>query len=1004
MVYLADMEAFEEALRGLNTEQRRAVETIDGPVMVVAGPGTGKTQVLALRIASILKHTDVGADSVLCLTFTRSGVTAMRERLERYIGTDARKVHIATFHSFAGDLVEKYYPLLDFDTLPELIDDTQSVLLVDELLHKYEWEYIRPRTNPGHYFGDLKGLISLLKRERMTPTVFFDEIEKEITSLKEDPESISTRGESKGRLKKEIEKKIESLLRTQEVVTFYRLYEEIKKERSLMDYDDVLEYAVVLVEQSEEVASELRENFQYVLVDEHQDSSGVQNAFLRAGWKGEEKPNIFVVGDDRQLIYGFSGASLSYFEEFRNLFGPAVCITLKENYRSTEQILALADDLLQSNVSKEKLSGNRGGGRSIGLYEYAYERDELLGAAQYFTKLKEDGVPLEECALLVPKNRHVRSALSLLQSQGIPVSSADSISFFIQPETRAFLRVLHIIANPYDMVTLSESLLDKESAVVPIEAHHFLHAQKGKVFTLETLEVWGASDSLFAGTSSVSAWGTRLRQWITQYTHKPVSDLIAHLGNELLIKKDQSHESLLRSVEIVRSFLHSVMIWEERHKGERLQDYLQYLIRLKEYGYDIPLASFEHGAGVHVMTLHKSKGLEYDHVWIAHMNEETLMAQKKSAFTLPESVKEKIEARDKAAATREVYVALTRAKKECIISYASMGYDRRVLSISEIIADLPPFHFDTKDVHTTEQELLVRGPEVYVVTKEDETLLTRDHIEAFARAQYAATKISVTLLNNFFECPWKWYFRNFLKLPEVKSVSLALGSVVHSTIEFILKLDSLPSEEVLKEKILYELQREGVHEGEDLRSLSKDAHKAVLGWVENYYPHLASNRTSERSVSFRDEQFPHLQMYGKIDLTERFSSTSLGVDPVGIVVTDFKTGSVKTAGMIEKMTEEGRLSDYMRQLAMYSYLIRGAEKCDVSRSRLLFVEADKKDKNALYETHISAQQIYLLVRDIKEYDSAILEGGWSTRPCHHKGFGTTPVCPYCELAKKILKQ
>jgi len=280
------MEVCLEAFRGLNTEQKRAVETIDGPVMVVAGPGTGKTQVLALRIAHILQKTDVGADSVLSLTFTRSGVTAMRDRLEHYVGSDARKVHIATFHSFAGDLVEKYFSLLDFDTLPELIDDTQSVLLVDELLHNYEWEYIRPRTNPGQYFGDLKQLISLLKRERMTPAVFLDEVEKEILALKEDPESISSRGESKGQLKKEIEKKIESLFRTREVVAFYRLYEEIKKDRALMDYDDVLEYAVSLVEQSEEVRDELRELYQYVLVDEHQDSSGVQNAFLQAVWKG----------------------------------------------------------------------------------------------------------------------------------------------------------------------------------------------------------------------------------------------------------------------------------------------------------------------------------------------------------------------------------------------------------------------------------------------------------------------------------------------------------------------------------------------------------------------------------------------------------------------------------------------------------------------------------------------------------------------------------------------
>jgi superfamily I DNA/RNA helicase len=129
------MTDFEKAYQSLNTAQKRAVEAIEGPVMVVAGPGTGKTQVLALRIAHILQKTDVGADSVLCLTFTRSGVLAMRSRLEGYIGGTARDVHISTFHSFAGDIVEKYYSVLDFDIAPVPLDDNQAVLIVDGLFH-----------------------------------------------------------------------------------------------------------------------------------------------------------------------------------------------------------------------------------------------------------------------------------------------------------------------------------------------------------------------------------------------------------------------------------------------------------------------------------------------------------------------------------------------------------------------------------------------------------------------------------------------------------------------------------------------------------------------------------------------------------------------------------------------------------------------------------------------------------------------------------------------------
>lgn len=990
------MSDFEAAYKALNKEQKRAVDTIDGPVMVVAGPGTGKTQVLAIRIAHILEKTDVGADAILCLTFTRSGVSAMRKRLERYIKGASRDVHVNTFHSFAGALVEKYYQLLDFDSVPQLLNDTEAILLVDELLHEHEWEYIRPRTNPSQYFGDLRGLISILKREQMSPAVFLSEVEQEIIALEQDPDSISSRGESKGKLKKEIEKKIESLMRTKEVVAFYRLYEEQKKSRGFMDYDDVLEYAVALAESSEDVRADIRETYQYILIDEHQDSSGVQNAFLKAVWQGIEQPNIFVVGDDRQLIYGFSGASFSYFEAFSHLFGKATLITLVENYRSTERILALADDLLQSSVTNEKLKSNTVGDHTVLLSECSYERDEILAAALFFKERIDAGAKPEECALLVPKNRHVRSAITILRDRGLPVSSFGGSSFFSAPETQSIRRVLKIIADPFDAVSLAESVLDVTSGVAPMEAHRFLHAYKYKTIELSHLSDYGHTDGLFAGGHSIAKWGKKLSGWVEGVTHERLSVLVSTVGNELLIQQAKNHEALLRAVEVVRSLLHVVLLWEEKHTGESLGAFLSYIDRLEAYGQQGELAAFGGAHGVQVMTLHKSKGLEYDCVWIAHMNEQTLMAEKRQAFTLPESIKARMAERDIEAVKRELYVAITRAKQHCAISYARAGYDGREFDLATIIADLPQVHFTRRDAATNEQALLASGPAQYVEIVPEHTEATMVEVQAFVQEHYEDIKVSVTLLNNFFECPWKWYFRNFLKLPEVKSVSLALGSAVHSTLEYILKSDIKPTVKQIAEKIHDALAREGVADEKELKRLAKDANKAVENWMEQYYTHLAKDRTSERSVAFKDPLFPTLSMYGKIDLTERFPDGT-------VVVTDFKTGSVKTAGMIEKITDDGRLSDYMRQLAMYSYLVRGAEKKDVAHSRLLFVEADQKEKNALYETHIENEQIDMLVRDIKDYDNALREGGWTDQECHYKPYGAQTECEYCKLAKIFKK-
>jgi len=987
------MQKFEEEYNKLNKAQKEAVDTLDGPVMVVAGPGTGKTQILALRIANILQKTDMTADGILCLTFTNSGVKAMKNRLGEYIGNDAEKVRISTFHSFGIELIEKNYELLDFSVMPKLLSDDEAVFLVDDILQNNEWEHLRPRTNPVMYFGDLKQLISILKREGLKPEEFLSYVESDIENIKNNPESISSRGESKGKIKKEVEKKIESLERTREVVEFYRIYEEKKRASGFMDYDDILEYAVKLVEDYQDVRADIYENYQYVLVDEHQDSSGVQNNFLKAVWKDEERPNIFVVGDDRQLIYGFSGAKLSYFKEFENIFGKAKCIILTENYRSTENILALADDLLKSSITGEKLKSNIKGKEKIFLNEYVYPRDEILGAGLYFKKKIEEGMKPEDCALLVPKNFHVRNAIQILNNMGVLVSAGKSLSLFDVSETQSFFRILNIVSHPFDVVSISESLLDKYSGVPTLEAHKFLKDTRPNKLDIEELIAHGKDAGIFTGESPISKWGSKLKNWIDTISNEKLSVIVSTLGNEFLIDGSKNHEELIRNVEVIRSFIHLAILFEQKHKNKNLSEFLEYFKRLESYGSQISLASFGSDAGVQVMTLHKSKGLEYKAVWIAHMNEEVIMSEKKNSFSLPEKVKMHISERDTESTKRELYVAITRTKEFCNISYSSENYTGGAMELAQIIRGLPEVHFIKKYKGETEKEILSHGPQIYVsVAKKEEGDILED-IKKFVKEHYAESRISVSLLNNFFECPWKWYFRNFLKLPEIKGVSLALGSAVHSTIEFILKNKSVPKITEIQEKIKMELEKEGVDGSQELKKLSKDAENAVMNWVDNYYAILAKDYTSERSLQFRDPKFTQLLMYGKLDLTERLPNGDISV-------TDFKTGSTKTKGIIEKIDEEGRLSSLMRQLAMYSYLIAGAEKGkDVYASKLLFLEAQKSDKNALYSTHVDREQIDLLIRDITDYDNLLKSGEWVNRPCNYNSYGKHTECEYCKRAE-----
>jgi hypothetical protein len=557
-----------------------------------------------------------------------------------------------------------------------------------------------------------------------------------------------------------------------------------------------------------------------------------------------------------------------------------------------------------------------------------------------------------------------------------------------------FRRILGIISSPIDSILIAESILDKTSNIKPLEAHIFIKNTKPSNLSIEELISSGSDEGLFTEENEIAKWGNKLKDWVEKLSNEKLQVIVSIIGNELLIDNSKSNDELLHNVEVVRSFIHLATLFGERNKNPKLKDFLEYIDRLESYNAHIELVKFGSDTGVQVMTLHKSKGLEYKCVWVAHMNEEVLMSEKKGGFTLPEKIKEHMGKRDVEIAKKELYVAITRAKEFCAISYAKENYNGVDMEIVHILRELPDVHFLKKNAEETEKEILASDPKVYTSQESVKVgaLQELEGVKKLAKEHYVDRKVSVTLLNNFFECPWKWYFRNFLQLPEIKGVSLALGSVVHSTIEFILKADKLPDEKEIKNIIEIRLIKEGVDNPSDIKKLEVDAYNAIEGWVVNYYKDIAINFKSEKSVSYKDKRFPHLNIYGKIDLVEY-----LGGD--FIRVTDFKTGSFKIKNIIEKI-EEGRMSSLLRQLAMYSYLINGDEKNkNVSESRLLFLEEDLKNKNSLYATHITAEEIDLLVKDITDYDNLIKNGEWVNLECHYNSYGKNTLCEYCKRAQ-----
>ena len=985
-------EVFKSQYEKLNKAQKEAVEKIEGPVMVVAGPGTGKTQILSLRIANILHQTDTGADGILCLTFTNSGVRAMRERLEKYIGAEAGKVNIATFHSFAMSLIEDHHEVLGYERKPKIMDEkTEAIALCDEILRNNEWQHISPRSDSARYFKDLKSLISNLKRERISPAEFADLIGQEIQSIKDNPDNISSRGSTKGELKAQFKTRIDSLGRSLEAMRFYEIYEERKKEKNLLDYDDVMSELSRLVGEVEEVRDTLKENYLYVLVDEHQDSTLAQNEFLEIVWGGEEKPNVFVVGDDRQLIYGFGGAKIEYFEKFKHVFDGAEIIHLVENYRSTQSILDASHELLESTFVKDPLNSNSVKGDPIKLVEANYPRDEILAFGLFAKNLLEKGVAENQIALLVPKNQQVRSASLVLKALGLKTTTSAGLDLFERKEAETMMHVLRLITDPGDNVSIGNLLLDPLSGVEALDAHKFMRKNSMRNFSLIDF-VPQTDNSLFGAQDPASVWVGKLKSWVQEFASESIYTTIQRVGQELLIDQAQDHKDLVTRVEVVRTFLHLAMAFAESNPRGKMNEFISFINRLQDYGERIELAAFDQDSGIKIMTLHGSKGLEFEHVWVAHLDKGSFSTRRYGGFALPEVVLERLEERNEEVLKRELYVAMTRAKTECVLSYALNSYTGRDTELAGVVKNIENL-VSKKEAQDTEKELLDHDPNVYTTNNAslEESVGLKELADLVAQ-EYPSKKVSVSALNNFMTCPWRWYFRNMLELPEPKADSLDFGNLIHMCIDEFVGFDKKPTQKQIDEILETKISKLDLEKDKEDK-FRKEAVVLLGRWVDERLPEIARVRKPEQSVALKYKDFPHLNIYGRLDLIEVLDDKSLRV-------TDFKTGKPRKKSEIEKVDHKGKMSDYMRQLAMYSLLLENSPKwkAKVSESVLEFVEA-KEGEQGFYRGHIGPEEVDMLLRDIGEYDSSLKDGTWVCRPCEYKPFGRgSAECPYCKKA------
>jgi DNA helicase II / ATP-dependent DNA helicase PcrA len=301
---------FADEYQKLNDEQRRAVDKIDGPVMVIAGPGTGKTQILAARIGKILLETDALPENILCLTYTDAGTIAMRKRLQQFIGADAYKVNIYTFHAFCNDVIQDNLNLFEKTSL-DAVSELESIELFKQLIDAFPKNHPLKRYRGDVYYeiNNLRNLFSSMKREGWTADLISRRIDDYITDLPNRDEYIAKRKVkefNKGDVRTDkIEEEKEKMEKLRAAVNEFANFQNLMRKRNRYDFDDMINWVITVFEENKSILANYQEKFQYLLVDEYQDTSGTQNKLVQLLISYWEKPNVFVVGDDDQSIFRF---------------------------------------------------------------------------------------------------------------------------------------------------------------------------------------------------------------------------------------------------------------------------------------------------------------------------------------------------------------------------------------------------------------------------------------------------------------------------------------------------------------------------------------------------------------------------------------------------------------------------------------------------------------------------------------------------------------------------
>lgn len=1094
--------SFRDEYNHLNTAQRQAVDTIDGPLLVIAGPGTGKTQLLSARVANILDKTDALPNNLLCLTFTESGAANMRERLTRFIGRDAYDVNVSTYHGFGSDIISRHRRYFEGQNLEQPVDNLTSHRILAGIVNSLRYDDALKQTR--RHIRDLRTTISEMKKALLTPAMlrsmaeetrsFYEaanphiaEIFSTVTRLpaKLEPslalftgvrgvlaqyaaaEPVNERfgslaqnllteldraiseaselGKPKpltGWKNDYLEKNVDNVLILAGEIANRRLaslsvvldrYNTELNHRGLFDFDDMILKTIAALETNDDLRYSLQEQYQYILLDEYQDTNAAQARIvelLTDNPVSEGRPNVMAVGDDDQAIYAFQGAQYSNMTEFYNRYVGTTLINLTENYRSNAPILETAERAAQQigsrlthtfkELNKALQPRANNGTTRIEHRDFKSPQAEYQFIAESIAAEINDGVPPNGIAVLAPRHATLEALVPYLNSLGVPVNYEKRENILDAPVVRNILQMANLVitlGQGEDGNTLWPAVLSAEHWNLPVDVIWKLSWQMNDARrTGETIR-WSEAmlahedERLQEVATLFLALGLRAK---TETAERMLDELIGTLPvdcgagrtvtspvrNYYIARGDGELYDMISNLLVLRDTLREYQATTER--ALTIEDLIDLVKAYEEAGETLLNTSpyAQSAEAVNLMTVFKAKGLEFGSVYLPSLIERSWNSSGDSnRLTLPANLAPtRYKASGEDENLRVFFVALTRARARMTLSSHGSTFAGKATTPLKFLLQT-----EVDDVKV--DEIL---PEPYRGVASDdhdapllETLQTDWHARhmAYADTELAGLlhdrlesfQLSPTALNKFLDLayggPQDFYFTNLLRFPTESGVDAQFGNAVHETLEWVNdrvnEQGTVPAINDIVGRFQTRLAAKTLmpNEYEQLLIRGQTA-------LETYFAARGAIFTKghRSEVSFRNENvFENtVHLGGTIDRLEIDEANKT------ITVVDYKTGTPHASWIKSDL----RLHKYRQQLYCYKLLSEGSrtfKNYTVVGGRLEFIEPDNFGRIHALELTFNQGEV--------ERTRALLQAVWG----HIKALDFPDVSGYAQDASAIRK-